>query len=215
MISDTNTQLIDSCATNPDTGDWLELLHILQFPPDYLTAVQMVVGRAQWRKAIDPVRYIRSAARRQHLRLEHRTGEQIKNISELKLPRNEDEPMTHDDAIDLVNTAPTGGDWDDCFAHDRVQRKYLVRESAWDDINYTVDFRKVMDDVATIAGLKQSQRDAIERVLSGRSTAQISREQILGKDEGKNRKADQAAWKWITRNASLLKRVMARPTERP
>jgi len=41
MISDTNTQLIDSCATNPDTGDWLELLHILQFPPDYLTAVQI------------------------------------------------------------------------------------------------------------------------------------------------------------------------------
>jgi hypothetical protein len=131
-------------------------------------------------------------------------------ISEMKLPRNKDDtPIEHDEAIDLLNTKPLEGQWDTSYAKQRVQRKFLIADSPHQDAEYTIDYSKLMDEVALIAGLSTPRRKAIQKVLVLRSILHLSREQLSSYAGEGERKRLLAALKWIERNKLLLAKVLS------
>jgi hypothetical protein len=214
-------QVLENCATPhlQDRGeDWIELMELLELPFDVWYSVWLVLQQGRWRKADDPLRYIRKAARRKYRKVEgpERSKDLVGCISELKLPLDDDGmPMNYNDAIDRLYTAPLEWESDECYALQRVHPRFLIPDSRHDDAQCTVDFSKVMDEVALVAGLSKKQQDAIEDVLGILSIAHISREQILSYPEEGERKEYQAALKWLQRNRLLLVETMGRPVDRP
>ena len=95
------------------------------------------------------------------------------------------------------------------YAMCRVQPKFLIADSAHEDAECTVDYSKLMDEVARRAGLSKARRDWIEKVLVLRATAQISRAQILSYPDVEARKPLQAAWKWRDRHNDLMSNVLS------
>jgi hypothetical protein len=214
-LNATHVRVLEDFAALPESAhkdDWKPLLQLLSLPVGHLESVQAVLRQGRWREANDPVGYIRSAARRENRKLDRprRPRALVGCISELKLPRNEDGTfMDHDEAIDLLQTVPQ--DWG-CltpFAKQRVHRRFLIADSPYEDAEYSIDYSKVMDEVTPIAGLSNTRRDAIQKVLELRATAHISREQILSYPVEGARKRLQAAMKWVERNMALLAKVMS------
>jgi hypothetical protein len=72
--------------------------------------------------------------------------------------------MSYDDTIDFVNAEPLEGDWEDDYAKQRPKPEFLIPDSQCPDAHHKVDYSKLMDHVASVAGSKQ-RRDAIEKVL--------------------------------------------------
>jgi hypothetical protein len=207
-------ECIEKCTCLPaaSSDDWQALLQLLKLPLDYLGSVYLVISQGRWREANDPVRYIRAAARQDDHSLERpkRSEVRVKCIADLKLPRDADGTlMTHDEALDRLNIAPSSGEWDTCFAQERVHRKFLLADSREEDAFYTVEWEDVMDVVQSIAGLNKTRRDTLEKVLIWRSMMIISREQLLTYPQEAERKKLGAAWKWIDRNPALLTRVLS------
>jgi len=213
-VDKTHTQVLDNCATlGPQSSevDLKKLMQLLALPMSYCESVLLVLQQGRWRKAEDPVRYIRAAARRELRTLERgrRSGVFVGCISELKLPRNKDGiQMRHDDAIDCLNTGSLGDDWEMPFAQQRVAPKFLVAGSPHEDAHRKVDYSRLMDEVASIAGLSKVRRDVIERVLVWQSVG-LTRQQILSFPDAVGRKQLQAAMTWIQRNRLLLKKVLS------
>ena len=211
----THFQVLENYAALPLQGheeDWKQLMQLLGLRVDHLGAVHSVLGRGRWRNANDPVGYIRSAVQREHRKLERpkRPRALAGCISEMKLPSNQDgTPMEHDEAVDLLNAVPLEGQWDTSYAKQRVQRKFLIADSPHHDAEYTIDYSKLMDEVALIAGLSTPRRNAIEKVLVLRSTVHLSREQLSSYPDEGERKRLLAALKWIERNKPLLAKVLS------
>jgi hypothetical protein len=202
-VDKTRLQVLDkytALGLQSSEEDVKELMRLVALPISYWDSVLLVLQQGRWRNTEDPVRYIQVAARREHVKLERgrRPGALVGCISELKLPRNKDsDQMSHDDVIDLVNTGSLEGDWETQFAKERVNRKFLVADSPYPDAQCKVDYSKVMDEVAAVAGLDKVHRDAIEQVLVWQSISDVSREQILSHPDVAVRKQLQAAGKWI------------------
>jgi hypothetical protein len=113
--------------------DLKKLMQLLALPMSYCESVLLVLQQGRWRNAEVPVRYIRAAARREHRKLERGrgSGALVGCISELKLPRNKDGiQMSHDDAIDCLNTGSLEDDWEMPFAKQRVAPNSSGRLSA-------------------------------------------------------------------------------------
>jgi hypothetical protein len=215
-VDKTHTQVLDRCAAlglQSSEEDFKELMQRLALPISYWESVLLVLQQGRWRNtAEDPVRYIRAAARREHRKLEQgrRSGALVGCISELKLPRNkEGTPMSYDDAIDRLNTGSLEDECEMQFAKQRVHPKFLVADSPYEDAHREVDYSKLMDEVASIAGLSKVRRDAIERVLFWQSKCHMTRQQILSYPDAVVRKQLQAALKWVQRNKPLLKKVLS------
>jgi hypothetical protein len=172
--------------------------------------------QGNWRTANNALRYIRTAARREHRKLDNpkRPPELAGCISEMKLPCNQDgTPMEHDEAIDLLNTAPLEGDWDEDYAKQRVHPRFLIADSPYEDATHMIDYSKVMDEVALIAGPDKRRRESIEKVLCLLATAHFSRKQLLSCADEEGRKRLQAGLKWVDRNTALLAKVMSGPPQ--
>lgn len=212
----TSLEVLENCAGLALHGheeDWKELMKCLELPWSYLESAEKVLDQGRWRKAIDPVRYLRTSVRREHRKLERgsRSGPPVVRISDLRLPRNKDgTPMNRDGALDLLNTASLEGEWETSYAKERVHPRFLIADSPHDDAEYIVDYAKLMDEVAPVAGLSRTRRDAIENVLEMMAVAHISREQILSYPIVAERKRFQAALKWIQRHKALLAKVLSR-----
>jgi hypothetical protein len=198
--------------------DWKELMQRLELPLSHLESVQRVLEQLRWRKAIDPVPYLRTAARREHRKLERgsRSKPPVIRFSDLRLPLNKDgTPLNRDEAIDRLNTAPLEGEWETPYAKQRVRQKFLIADSPHDDAQYTINYTKLMDEVATVTGLSKTRRDYIEKVLELQSVCHITREQILSYPVEAERKRLQAALKWIQRNRSLLAKILSKTAVAP
>ena len=197
--------------------DWKQLMQILELQLGHLESVQTVLRQGSWRTANDPLRYIRTAARREHRKIDNpkRPRALAGCISEMRLPCNRDgTPMEHDDAIDLLNTVVVEGDWDTDYAKERVHPRFLIADSHYEDATHTIDYSKVMDEVALIAGLDKRRRESIEKVLCLLQTAHFKREQLLSCSDEEWRKRLQAGLKWVDRNTALLAKVMSGPPSR-
>jgi hypothetical protein len=222
-VNKTYTQVLYNCAAlglQSSEEDFKQLMQLLALPMSHWEGVLLILQQGRWRNiAEDPVRYIRVAACREHRRLERgkRYGALVGCISELKLPRNKDgSQMNYNDAIDRMNTGSLEGEWETQFAKQRVHPKFLIRDSPYEDAHYTVDYSKLMDEVASITGLSKVRRDAIEKVLDLKSICHISREQILSySPDPAVRKQLQAALKWMLRNHALLKKVLSGQPAKP
>jgi hypothetical protein len=213
-VDKAHTQVLDTCATlglQSSEEDLEKLMQLLALPISYWESVLLVLRQGRWRKAEDPVRYIRAAARRAHRKLERgrRSGALVGCVSELKLPRNKDgTQMNYDDAIDRLNTGSLEDEWEIQFAKQGVQPKFLVADSPHEDAHLKVDYSKLMDEVASIAGLNKGRREVIERVLIWQSMG-LTRQQILSGPDAVVRTQLQGAVKWIQRNRLLLKKVLS------
>jgi hypothetical protein len=131
-------------------------------------------------------------------------------IAELKLPCDEDGSfMEHDGVIDLMNTVPMDSESIERYAICRVQPKFLIPDSAHEDVECTVDYSKLMDEVAPLAGLSEPRRDWIKKLLVLRATTHLSRARILSYPDVGARKPLQAAWKWLERNKELVSNVLS------
>jgi hypothetical protein len=216
-------QVLDNCSAlglQSSDEDLKELMRLIALPMSYCESVLLVLAQGRWRNIAEgPVHYIRVAARREYRRLERgkRCSAFVGCISELKLPPNKDgSQMNYNDAIDRLNTGSLEGEWETQFAKERVHPKFLIRDSPHEDAHCTVDYSKLMDEVAAITGLSKVRRDAIEKVLEWKSMCHIRRDQILNysPDPGV-RKQLQAALKWLLRNKELLKRVLSGQPGKP
>jgi hypothetical protein len=210
----THIQVLDNCATlglQSSEEDLKKLMQLLMLPISYWESALLVLQQGRWRNTADPVRYINAAARREHRKIERgrRSGALVGCISELKLPSNKDGmQMSHDDAIDRLNSGSLEDDWEIQFAKQRVQPKFLVADSPHEDAHRNVDYSALMDEVTLIAGLSKGRRDVIERVFVWLSMG-LTRQQILRGAGAGMRNQLQAAFKWIQRNKPLLKKVLS------
>jgi hypothetical protein len=209
-------ELFENCAALPLDGSadtWQELIQVLRLPWSHLESVQLVLAQGSWRNAIDPVLYVRAAARREHRRLERPKGARPfpLSISELKMPRDEDGPtMGHDDAIEYLTSRSLEDTSETPYVQQRVRREFRGGER-WDqDGEHTLNYSKLADEVAAEAGLTKVQRDATEEVLRLRGSLGLSREQILACAPPARRRLLQAAWKWIERNNALLAKLLSK-----
>jgi hypothetical protein len=175
--------------------------------------MQLVLAQGSWRTAIDPVLYVRAAARREHRKQERPKGAGPfpLSISELKLPRDDDgKSMGHGDAIEYLASRSLEDTWETSYVEQRVRREFRGGER-WDqDGEHTLNYSKLADKVAAEAGLTEAQRDAIEEVLRVRGTQALSREQMLACTLPARRKRLQAAWKWIERNKALFAKLLSK-----
>jgi hypothetical protein len=207
-------ELLESCAAHPLEGPaekWQELFQVLALPLRYVEFVPLVLHQGRWRKAIDPVRYVRAAVRREHCKQERRksSGPFPLSISELSLPRDEDGvPMCHDGAIEYLTSRSLEDTWETPYVEQRVRREFRGGERWDEDAQHTLNYSKLMDEVTVLAGLTKAQRDAIEEVLRLRGSSGLSRAQILATSPAERRRR-QAAWKWIERNKALLAKLLS------
>jgi hypothetical protein len=209
-------QVLEYYAALPVEGheeDWKQLMPLFQLQVGHIASVQLVLAKGTWRKANDPVSYIRSAAWKEQRKLDgpRRPPKLVGCISELNLPCSEDGIfMEHDEAIDFLYKEPTS--WESLvpYAKQRVHAKFLIPDSTDEDAEYTIDYSKLMDEVASLAGLSKPRRDAIEKVLVWLATAHITREQILSYPIVGARKQLQAALRWVNQNKALLSKVLSR-----
>ena len=210
----TNLQVLNNFAALPVEGheeEWIHLIALLGLQLGDIASVQLVLAKDKWRNANNPASYIRSATHRIERKLRRPKGREL-CIADLKLSRNDDDDgsfMEHDETIDLLNDK-TPMDWalTERYTMRRVQPKFLIPDSAHEDAECTVDYSKVMDEVARRAGLSKARRVWMEKVLVLRATAPITREQILSYPEVGARKPLQAAWKWLDRNNELVSKVL-------
>jgi hypothetical protein len=211
----THLQVLNNFAALPVEGheeEWKRLMALLNLRLGDIASVQLVLAKGTWRNANDPASYIRCAIHRIERKLRRPKGREL-CIAELKLSPNDDDDgsfVEHDEAIDLLNDkTPMDSASTERYAMCRVQPKFLIPDSAHEDAECTVDYSKVMDEVARRAGLSKARRDWMEKVLVLRATAPISREQILSHPEVGSRKPLQAAWKWLDRNNELVSKVLS------
>lgn len=194
--------------------DWKQLMQMLELQLGHWESVQTVLRQGSWRTANDPLRYIRTASLRENRKIDNpkRPRALAGCISEMKLPCNRDgSPMEHDEAIDLLNTVIVEGDPYTDYAKARVHPRFLIADSHYEDATHTIDYSKVMDEVALIASLNKRRRESIEKVLCLLQVAHFTRNQLLGCADEEWRKRLQAGLKWIDRNTKLLAKVMSEP----
>ena len=96
--------------------------------------------------------------------------------------------MDHAAAIDLLRTEPTDSESTERYVVCRVQPKFLVLDSPHEDAECTVNYSKLMNEVASRARLSKPRRDCMEKVLILRATADISRAEILNYPDAAARK---------------------------
>jgi hypothetical protein len=208
-------QVLNDYAALPVEGheeEWKQLMPLFNLRVGFIASVQLIVASGTWRNARDPVFYIRSTALRGERkvdRLRQPRGRE-RCVAELKLPPNDDgAAMEHDVVIDLINEIPMNSESTEQYAKCRVRPKFLIPDSIHEDAECTVDYSKLMDEVARRAGLSKARRDWIEKVLFLRATAPITRAHILSYPEVGARKPLQAAWKWLDRNNELVSKVLS------
>jgi hypothetical protein len=211
---ETHFQVLENYAALRVEGheeDWKQLMPLFDLQVGYIASVQLVLAQGTWRNADDPVRYIRSAARREQRNLDRPPWSRgVYSIAQLNLPCNEDGSLIeHDEIIDLLNRMSMDSDSIEQYANGRVQPKFLIPDSPHEDAECTVDYSKLMDEVAPLAGLSKPRRDWIEKVLVLRATVHISLAKILSCPDVEARKPLQAAWKWLDRNNALLAKVLS------
>lgn len=205
-------ELFENCATRPlevPEEKWEELFKILALPPSCQEFVLWILHKGGWRKEVDPVQYVRAAVRKEQREQERRRASKFPiPFSAFNLPRNEDgTTMGRDEAIDYLNPRSLEDSWETPYVELRVRREFRGGEQWDEDGQYTVNFSKVMDEVAELAGLSKVQRDAIEVVLHSRGRLGLSRNAIMACPPAE-RRLRQAAWKWIERNKALLAKVL-------
>jgi hypothetical protein len=216
MLSDDlkHFQVLENFAALPVEGheeEWKQLMALFSLQVGYIASVQLILNNGTWRKARDPLPYIRSAALREQRKLDRPRQPRGRErcISEQKLRNDDGTFIGHGEAIDLLSKVPMDSESAERYAMCRVHPKFLIPDSVQEDAECTVDYSKLMDEVARRAGLSKARRDWMEKVLVLRATAGISREQILSYPEVAARKPLQAAWKWLDRNNELLLKVLS------
>ncbi len=202
-------ELFEKCVTKPHEGEWWEkLFEILALRPKYREFLPLVLYRGGWRLATDPVRYVRSAVSKESRRQERRRSHCTVRISDLDLRGPDGRPLGDDAAFDNLQSFEDQGEAS--YVEFRVRRELRGGEGWDEDERETIDYTKLMDEVAARATLNQKRRDAVELVLRLRGREGLTRVEVLNcpPDERKRR---QAAWKWIERNHALLADVLAAP----
>ena len=202
--------LLERCATPPFAGSadkWRELLGTLGLPVCDAYLVLGILLQPGWRKAVDPIQYIRVAVRKEKSRQE-RAGRGL-CISDLNLPRAEDgASMGHDDAIEYLTSRSFDDSWETPYVELKVRREFRGGDSWDEDAQYTLNYSKLMGKVALEPDLTRPQRDAIEEVLRLRGRSGLTREQIMACPPAERRRL-QAAWRWIDRNKTLLAKLLS------
>lgn len=205
-------ELFERCFAHPLDGPvekWDELVQTLALPPDHLEFALMVLHCGRWRKAADPLGYVRAAARRERLKQELRQcSRNPQSISQMNLPCDEDDvPMGPEEALDYMKSRSAEDEWETPYVQQRVRRELRGGEAWDDDAEHTINYSAVADELALRAGLTKKKRDAIEAVLRMRGNG-LSRERILDCPPAE-RKRRQNAWKWLDLNNPLVRSVLS------
>ena len=210
-------QVLDNFAALSGEGheeEWKQVIALLNLPEDHLASVKLIWANGSWRNANDPLRYIRSAARTHYRNLNRlqRPPKRERCIASLKLKRNKDvDFMEHDDLIDKLNKVPMESESIEQYAMRKVQRKFLIADSPHEDAQCTIDYSKLIDEVASSFGLSKTRQGWMVTVLVLRATANVSRAKMLSYPDVAARKHLQAAWRWLDRHKGLVAKVLSGP----
>jgi hypothetical protein len=211
--SEADFQMLEGSSSLPFQGhdeEWQELMRVLRLPLDHWEAVKLVLDQGRWRTANDSVGYVRIAARREYRKLDGGKCSKPFSISDLRVPRDQvGERIGHDETIEFLAAQAPRDDGETPYVNLRVCDELLIAESSDDDARHSINFAKLMNLVRAETGLAESQTAAITEVLCLRYYLDYSREKILNHPDPAGRKRRQTAYRWISQNRALLKRILS------